>query len=730
MNCPTRAFGVLLNIQPALLALLAACGWLACGGEVIPKGGAGPSSVPNGPGPTLMPNPTQGSVPDDGSLPKPLADGLCIAPSQEMESGFLSPTFHMQCAGCHGTFGEGKEEYPALPGKATSLGAFSTAIRGGAYTSDTVVMPAFHSSRYADDVMKADFEKLSQVPVTQRAAQATQRLSAPFSFVATADSDDVFQRGLKSWRTTGAKGACASCHGPMGVDLARIKFTDADILRRCFGQKLKAEECLAIVDMIHTVRARFAMKHFCPKTEGFLQPGHQVLAGHTPEERDLALVQEFERVGLPLFTKDVSSRSDYAATVKRFQALRPTSIRVGFRMNSWTEDRFFGDAHLSSREWIPDYPSEPTAGQKAEWYALHDAYIANPSADNLWRIHEQVGMTRPAPAYTGPDLSDMAEEMKKTTLPKAEFLKQKIAQHAPLAPYEEGFLTLNFTNWSRNKYRAVLVGQHMMIDNVIALPKPPSYRSKAELANKYGGMDYGSSGIWNVGDNIISGCLNGCWNPEYFLADMSPAVAATTRFGLNDGSVYADLSKTASSWPFMATLLDYGEQQLRVTNEYYFGNFGSENHIGHKMYLHQLWARAVVGLGDLFLVDMEIPQRKSDRDYRSTFNAFDHPEVWLKGQVWGNMGGAMGGNVQTDAYAKRFAHNMLRISLWAAEDMCSGQSARVTNKECPIGDGEHAGRALHACEAVKANQDGFDYSQVADACQVVIRCASACNPKR
>jgi cytochrome c553 len=671
-----------------------------------------------------------GTTPAEPSSAEPPTDGVCIAPSQETTAGLFSSHFEMQCAGCHGTYGEGNAEFPSLPGSATTLSAFSTVVRVGLTRDATHVMPAFHLDRYPAEALKADFELLQKHPVGDRSPRAAPRPGVSFAVNATPDAKEVFANGLRAWRKAGEKGACASCHGPMAVDLARIKFTDADILRRCFGQALSTSECLSIVDMIHTVRARFSMRHFCRKEDGFLQPGHAVLPGNTPVEKDLALVQEFERVGLPLFTKPVTTRADFEAVIKRFQELKPMSIRVALPLNRWTEDRFFGDAHLSSREWIPDYPSEPTADQRPAWYALHDAYIDAPTTDNLWRIYEQAPRLKPAPAYNGPDLVEMYEEMKRSSMPAADFLKQKTDLHKPLAPYTPGFLENNFTNYSRKKYQAVLIGQHMMIDNAIQLPRPPSYRTRAELSSTYAGIDYGASSIWMTGDMIISGCVSGCWEPKFFMADLSPSVAATTRFHLKDDSVYEDFARTASTWPFLATMLDFGEQQIRVTNEYYYGNFGTWNHAGFQMYLHQLWVRSLVSLGDLYLIDNTIPQRRGDRDYRSTFNPFDGPTMWLNGQVWANMGGAPGGHPQTNAYAKQFSQNMLRIALWSAADLCTGKNPRITNTTCPIGRGESAGRALHTCEVSQNNSAGFDYSLVADACQTIQRCVAACEPKR
>jgi mono/diheme cytochrome c family protein len=687
-------------------------------------------TTPSTPSIPLNPVEPTGTQPSPNPSPRPLVEGVCINPGQISERGFLSPQFQMQCAGCHGAFGEGTSEFPTLPGDASTLDAFRRYVRDGKVKNKSQVMPAFHSARYSDAALADDFQKLSSTPAGQRSARATERPSFQFAVAQTANADAVFRKGLEAWRKPGLKGACASCHGPMGVDLARIRFSDADIMRRCFGQEMQQDECFAIVDMVHTVRGRFNMQHFCEKNEGFLQPGHGVLSGNTPHEKDLSLVQEFDRIGLPLFTQEVATRQQFDDIIKRFQEIKPHSIKIGLKLNKWTEDKFFGDQSLSSREWIPDYPAEPTDAIRQQWYALHDAYIANPTGDNMWRINELVSSTRPAPAYRGPDLNEMYEEMKRSPLSPDEFIRLKNEQHRPLAAYQRGSLEHNFTNYNRTKYKAVLLAQHMMVDNVVALPRPPSYRSRGELSNPYGGVNYGGSSIWDVGDGIISGCVSGCWDPSYFKADLSPSVAATTRFGLTDDSVYEDFARTASLWPYLATTLDYGEQQLRITNEYYYGNFGSANHVGTGMYLHQLWVRAVVTLGDLFLLDTTIPQRRGDRDYRSTFVAFDGVNQWLKGQVWSNMGGAQGGHPQTDAYAKKFSQNLLRMSFWAAEDLCTGRNTRLTNMQCPIGEGEGAGRALNACEVASRNTDGFDFSKVASACQVIQRCTASCNPRR
>lgn len=309
--------------------------------------------------------------------------GVCtddIEPVVEQESP-LSVSFLNNCGGCHGTAGQGGEkgEFPPLR-HVSNEESFIRYVRNGGST-----MPGFPADIISDADLAKDFKVLSsKQEIPEIDTRAVPLLPMPNL---TDDSyDAIMRKGLLAWRTPGERGGCVSCHGPDGIDLARIDYPNAAMLRRARGQDLPGEKAIDIVRMIAAQRWRYQITKPC-RSKALIpfQPGNKVLSG-TAAERDGGLLTSLAEQQID-FKTAMTSATTAADFTSKIAALDVNKIPVGFRLNRWTEDFFHGDEHSSTAEWMPEIPMEPKDNEKTvTWVRLQNAYMKDPSDENLWKL--------------------------------------------------------------------------------------------------------------------------------------------------------------------------------------------------------------------------------------------------------------------------------------------------------------------------------------------------------
>jgi len=417
-----------MSIRPAaslsMLSLLA----IACVGSEGSLGALG------GDGGTLDPGPEQ--------LDEPVSRSMCgddATPVRQVPS-LLSSAYENSCAGCHGSLGEGQ----LAPGSATvppldsglTFEEYRSAVRDGRETADAR-MPSFSPEQIDEQQLRADWEVLAATPLGERADAATPSPALiPGGLGDPAEVDQAIAEGLLVWRDPGKRGSCAGCHGPEGVDLARLGYRDSDILRRAIGQEMTDAESHAVVRMVRALRTKYEMDEICDPRLPFLQPGGAVLPGDTVAERDLALVEELARHGIDLEQR-VTTVEQAHAFMHRLLEVGTMNIRLPFAFNRWTEDRALGEDHRSVAEWIPEYAREPLAGREPEWFALSDAYVADPTDANLWALYDAV-----------PELTEPALDLAGISDPESRSVELM-----------------------QRRYQSVLVAQHMMRLGVVEFPR-------------------------------------------------------------------------------------------------------------------------------------------------------------------------------------------------------------------------------------------------------------------
>ena len=325
----------------------------------------------------------------------PVCGGATLASSQSQSAqkalasaSGLSRAYLDGCAGCHGWRGEGNPLFPPLPGAVADADAFQKVIRQGRNG-----MPAFTGAAISDGDLKADFATLLRgVAASPQNAEGVHdvELAKPTS-IADAEFMAIMGRGLAAWRLPGDKGSCASCHGPDGIDLARVGYTRGDILRRASGQGRSGDEGQSIADMIDALRRRYKIEVPCsPVDFAPMQPGGHLLSGRDAKDVDAQLGAALEREGVRLG----QSPKDYAAARQLADAIEkidPRSIAIGIALNPWTADGFHGPRQTSTAEWIPELAMEARdQAHDDAWVALENRYLESPTDKNFWALYDGV----------------------------------------------------------------------------------------------------------------------------------------------------------------------------------------------------------------------------------------------------------------------------------------------------------------------------------------------------
>jgi hypothetical protein len=217
---------------------------------------------------------------------------------------------------------------------------------------------------------------------------------------------------LKLWRNDDLrqhpKGSCAGCHGADFFDLARIGSTETDIIRRATLDGATSEQAQALAQAVRKMRTDFSLPATSARQFRPFQPGGAVLLPNLTDEpqtanikRDVVFAQQLQTLLPTLYGPrittlaqaqqaqaellDLASGTNTAGANPGLLNLR--KLPTGVQYPLWSADLHHGSAEGSFNDWIADIAHDAKPDRKAQWHALQDAYLKDPSNDNFWRMY-------------------------------------------------------------------------------------------------------------------------------------------------------------------------------------------------------------------------------------------------------------------------------------------------------------------------------------------------------
>jgi cysteine-rich repeat protein len=360
--------------------------------------------------------------------------------------------------------------------------------------------------------------------------------------------DAARQAGLESFRFRGRHGSCAGCHVPDGFDLAAIGYSDRDILRRAreHVSEQQAGEILRLIQIQREDHALSALLH--PATFRPLQPGFIPLAGNTPRDRDLAFLRHLaEEQNLILLNDVIDSPEKARLAEQQLLALNVENLRIGVRLDRWSEDLFHGPSHIgqdpddpggqvgqqgSVAEWLPNLAVEPRPEQSEAFFDRFDQYAANPTDLAFWNFYDAIR-------------------------------EDSVSHEALDTPARQRAF-----HWMQTKYESIQVLGHMLRRRTLDFPNTtidqPAGLDEATLATAIARNPF-----WRVGDLIRQHPLN-CNHPDGCtrFPDFVPVVSGQREQNLQ--SRYLQRAWFWAGWMIDDALLLSDDNFATISGDYFY----------------------------------------------------------------------------------------------------------------------------------------------------------------
>ncbi len=365
--------------------------------------------------------------------------------------------------------------------------------------------------------------------------------SSPLRAQTQNDVDRVIVEGIQAFRKPGLiqdGAACANCHAPDGLDLAYIAFNEETLRRRAephVGNQLTEEDVDKIVALVDALRSKYNIDEPVDPLEfrPFQPGGDPLMPGASVLEKELAFYDQL--VDMDFLLAKQAILTPEAARMMRDQMLSERAdakdIRVGIEMNRWSEDPHRGPLHATIADWLPDLPRLPVDADA--WYALQDAYLADPTDARLIDMVEQVeDMTAQDFAGNGTELFD-------------------------------------------KKFRSVLLAQHFFRNEVAGQPATGApFAERPELVLHPVGQaergTYSSNPWWNIGDFMRKFANGNMELPEELFDRITPQ-------GDRKETLEAEEVKLRMPWFWIGWTFDQSLQKSGASNSTksaeYFGKF-------------------------------------------------------------------------------------------------------------------------------------------------------------
>jgi mono/diheme cytochrome c family protein len=492
------------------------------------------------------------------------SNAFCSEPTQSVSESTLSPSYQEYCSGCHGMNGRGRGGFPDLS-KVKDQDNFLSTVRNG-----KGLMPGFSEALIDEVSIRKDFEKITSGLLPTNDAKSTDIVTTQRATSITASQyNDAMKRGLVAWRLPGERGACAACHGPDGIDLAVIGYPASAILRRAHGQGLNPKLAMDIVQMIAAQRNYYRISSPCePATFRPLQPGFSALPGKDTATADRLLIEELQKVGVDLLTSPVDTYDNARKLTDKILSLDTYDVKIAVPLNRWAEDKYHGAANASTAEWLPELPMEPRdAKEKDEWIQAQNQYLETHDDHDFWIMFDK-------------------------------------AEHLGAQRFSDGGVGERL---AREKFRSVLVFQHMMRKNTRSLPS---------LAKE---KDFGRFAVWEAAQTVsvmMRGCADSGTPAEPFPCWDYPA-SFYEKMGRDRKVLISDLSRINLPWLIAGwltepnlQLTENGDAQIQHLHDAMARQYGSvvdQSTSADKAFVHTIYFSLIRIVKSIEALDEKLP---------------------------------------------------------------------------------------------------------------------------
>ena len=261
----------------------------------------------------------------------------------------------------------------------------------------------------------------------------------------------VYASALEMWRRPIPKGSCAGCHGADFFDLARIGSSDDTIRRRAIGDTATPQEADTLVAAVKLMREGMKLPQENPLEFRPLQPGGKPLPGATGIERDIAFGKQLSSVTPTLMGPRVATLEAAQQSCSELNGINLRQLPTGIIYPLWSSDFFHGKAFGTMNDWVTDAPREPKTAGRAEWLALQNAYLENPTGENFWRMFAKVDALTEALPGTGWGATNFTKEKFKSALLGQHLMREQLK---PSSDFARG--SLAFSYLERPEWKAII----------------------------------------------------------------------------------------------------------------------------------------------------------------------------------------------------------------------------------------------------------------------------------
>jgi hypothetical protein len=503
------------------------------------------------------------------------------------------------------------------------------------------------------------------------------------------------------------KGSCSGCHGADFYDLARIGSTETDIVRRAKIDGATPTEAAALARAIQDLRAREQLPAENPRAFRPFQPGGAPVVGATSLKRDINFAKSLEPLLPTLWGTRIDSLEDALrardelldlASGTNAAGANPNkldlrSLATGIQYPLWSADLAQGELEGTMNDWLADIALDAKPDTKAQWHALQDAYLENPSDENFWRMYNGVAA---------------------------------LTQTKPFDRCEPGGINPNLAcgaldDFARHKLRSAMIGQHLMrtqhaardgfVQGALAFSylDRATYSSPSEMLPGGDMWLIGDSARTMLGENQTAGTLRATLSSLGLPQFVQDSVSVTSSESLEQ-------HRLRLTWFWIGFTFDPSFARIHGSNSTKVGEYMVGSLIDENMHLHNAFSQHVRLVVKGFLPEANV-KRNGNSLSRITpgflmnysyFVGYGRPVIRWNEDRKNPLPAAL--KLEQEALWQRFVSNGFRMSLYlqleALETADAPTKDRLLNALRTLENGAYVGK--WAADAIKPHFDTYE----------------------